>query len=128
MDIQYVHNRKYVNDLAKRFKDCTVGGIASRGGETVAMQALEPWFIETLVPGDFFTKQVGFARCSDEENYNKKTGRELAKSRMKNMVFTVVSNNQYSSTRILVLQDEKGRLYGIQKNSGAQRAWLVTCE
>jgi hypothetical protein len=125
MDIQFVHNRR-LEEVENTYEWQL--RIASRGGETVAMQALEPWFIESLTPGDFFTKQVGFAVCSDEDNYCKKTGRELAKSRMKNMVFTVIGNQQFTVDRLVVLQDEKDRLYVIKKNAGAQKTWLVSCE
>jgi len=120
--IQYVHNRKTIWD---RQDDL---GISSTGGETIAMQGLEPWFVESLTPGDFFTKQVGFARCSDEENYCKKTGRELAKSRMKNMVFTVLTNHKFSVERTLILKDEKDRLYVIKTKANGKKAWLVECE
>jgi len=116
MNIQYCHVRKYIPDLnAYNSKyECV---LSATGGETVAMQELEPWFVESLKPGDFFTKLVGKARCSDKENYNKKVGRELAKSRMSPTILTVLSNSDYGNTRVLILVDSKKNMYELHKKA-----------
>lgn len=78
-----------------------------RGGQTIAIESLKQWVVKTLVVGDFFTRQIGKARCSDEDNYNKKTGRELAKSRMRAVILTVVEIDGEN----LVLEDEQKNRY-----------------
>ena len=116
MNIQYCHVRKYIPEF--NISNFTYESkLSATGGITIAMQELEPWFVETLQDGDFFTKSVGKARCSDKENYNKKTGRELAVSRMKPMVFTVLSNRDFGGVRILILKDEKQNMYELHKKA-----------
>ena len=111
MNIQYVHNREYQEDHLDRYNLV----LNSRGGETIAFEVPEPWVIEALTIGDFLTKLVGKAKCSDEDNYNKKIGRELASSRMKATVLTVVRLENYGELRSAVLQDSKGHKYYIEK-------------
>jgi hypothetical protein len=102
--------------------------LSARGGVTVAMQEIQPWLIETLKPGDFFTKSVGVARCSDKENYNKKTGREIAQSRMKLTVLTVVSIKDYSNVKTLILKDSNGNLFDLQKKHNCERVHFIGYE
>lgn len=111
MNIQYVHNREYQEDHLDRYNLV----LNSRGGETIAFEVPEPWVIEALTIGDFLTKLVGKAKCSDEDNYSKKIGRELASSRMKATVLTVVRLENYGELRSAVLQDSKGHKYYIEK-------------
>ena len=113
MNIQYYHNRKY-NDSKFLFDDY-YSQISSRGGETIAFEVPEPWVLEALTIGDFFTKFIGKAKCSDEDNYNKKTGRVLSTSRLKATVLTVVRLENYGELRTAVLQDAKGKKYFIEK-------------
>jgi hypothetical protein len=111
MNIQYVHNREYQEDHLDRYNLV----LNSRGGETIAFEVPEPWVIEALTIGDFLTKLVGKAKCSDEDNYSKKIGRELASSRMKATVLTVVRLENYGELRSAVLQDSKGHKYYLEK-------------
>jgi len=82
--ILYCHKRKL--GINKFWKDC----IEALGGTTVAIEQLKPWLLETLKVGEFLEKKVGISKCSDEDRYDKKIGRELAKSRMKLTRLTVV--------------------------------------
>jgi hypothetical protein len=120
MNIQYCHVRKFI---ACPF-DYEVE-LSAKGGQTVAMQELELWFVESLKAGDFFTKLAGQAKCSDKENYNKKTGRELAKSRMKATVFTVQENNDYGGLRELILKDDKNNSYVLQKRPDHNKVHFI---
>lgn len=127
MNIQYCHVRKYIpgfNLLTFTYEST----LSARGGQTIAMEELEPWFIERLQQGDFFTKKVGKARCSDKENFNKKIGRELAVARMKPMIFTVMSNKDFGHTRLLILGDEKGHLYELQKRDNQVKVHFLGYE
>jgi hypothetical protein len=81
--ILYCHKRNI--GLNKSLEIC----IEALGGITVAVEEIKPWLIDTLRVGDFLEKKVGIAVCSIEDRYNKKVGRELAKSRMKNTRLTV---------------------------------------
>jgi len=125
--IQFCHARKYIPTF--NLSNFTYESVLSaRGGTTVAMQEIQSWLIETLKPGDFFTKSVGVARCSDKENYNKKTGRDIAESRMKPVVLTVVSNKDYSGVRILILKDSNGNLFDLQKKNNCKRVHFIGYE
>lgn len=102
MKIQFCHSRKEILSVPY-FQSSTL----PRGGETIAMEFLESWFVKELKVGNFFTKLVGKARCSDEDNYNKKIGRELAVSRMKKTVLTVTG----IESEVIVLQDTDKNIY-----------------
>lgn len=99
--IQFVHNRKYENGLIK----------SAKGGTTIAMEPIQAWFFDTLQIGDFFEKKVGIARCSLEDNYCKKTGRDLAVSRLKPTRLTVI--RQLGNG--IVVEDKNGALYYLRK-------------
>ena len=89
-------------------------GIKAKGGETVVMQELKSWFINSLNEGEFFTKLVGRAKCSDQDNYNKKIGRELSSSRMKMIKLTVIKILIFSNIKEVELIDEENNKYIIQ--------------
>jgi hypothetical protein len=110
--IQYNHKRKNTNEFSP---------VDPKGGETIALEVPATWFLETLQPGDFFEKKVGKARCSDDDNYNKKTGRELATSRMKTVRLTCGHNKLYGEDRIVILIDPTGHQY-VLKTSGKHYA------
>jgi hypothetical protein len=102
--------------------------ICPSGGQTIAMEEIAPWLLDTLKSLDFLTRRIGVARCSHEDNYNKKTGRELAESRMKPIVLTVLSNEDYGSNRILVLKDDKGKVYTLEKRFNANSVHFISYE
>lgn len=93
MNIQYHHSRveKQQPHYSPMTGEMLIPRTEPRGGTTIAIESLKPWFHKTLVLGEKITKQIGKARCSEQDNYNKKTGRELAKSRMTKVVLTVVN-------------------------------------
>lgn len=64
-------------------------GIAAKGGYTVAVQELEPWFFASLKPGDFFTKKLGVANCHPDDVFCKATGRQVAEKLATSKKFTV---------------------------------------
>jgi hypothetical protein len=123
MFIQYCHIRKF-NEVVVKHPDLIgileLDELSAKGGKTIAMESIPLWFAKDLKTGDFFTKSVGKARCSDEENYNKKTGRELSQSRMKPMVFTVMVNEGVPDNGHLVLRDKAGCIYIFEKKPGSQ--------
>lgn len=73
--IQYVHERHFDSK-----------GLKAKGGRTVVSEKITKTEFEAVVPSlntPGFILKVGFAECSKKDNYCKKTGRDLAKSRMK---------------------------------------------
>jgi hypothetical protein len=131
MNIQFNHSRKspsfmIVTSVDILAKEITISSsVNPRGGETIAVEVPPPWFIETLQPQDFFMKSVGKARCSDEDNYNKKVGRELAQSRMKPTRLIVLSNQDFGGVRILVLEDKDKNKYVFEKRVGNKQVHFI---
>lgn len=123
---QFHHVRKYT--LTSFYTIMEIEEVNPRGGKTIAMEDIEPWLLNQLTVGDFFTRRVGVARCSDEENYNKKTGRELAESRMKPVVLTVLAKNDFGSIVVAALKDEKGNVYGLELKKGAKSVHFISYE
>lgn len=119
MNVQFCHKRIFENGYKYNDYSSTYGLIESpKGGETIALEVIEPWFFDTLTVNDFFEKRVGTARCSDEDNYCKKTGRELALSRMKPrrlLVKSMVGNEQ---EKIIVLVDKDENQFVLKKVNG----------
>lgn len=68
---------------------------SATGGTTFAVEKIK---IKNFLIGEKITLKVGFAKCSEKDNYNKKLGRELALNRMKEVKFEV--------TRIVYTKDE----------------------
>lgn len=89
-------------------------GVSAKGGQTIVMEELKSWFVNALSEGEFFTKKVGKARCSDKENYNKKIGRELALSRAKVITLTVQKVLVLSQSKEIQLTDNEGNKYYVQ--------------
>lgn len=109
MTIQYNHRRKFT-EAPPYFQS----KVSPQGGETIALEVPAAWFLNYIQPGDFFEKKVGTARCSDDDNYNKKTGRELATSRMKTKKMTCISVTPSVGYGIVVLKDEQGNTYTLR--------------
>lgn len=126
MTIQFHHKRNYepviTDDMLLKIE------VHPRGGQTIAMESLQTWFVESLKVGDTFDKRVGKARCSMDDNFNKKTGRELAESRMKLNKFTVVSSNVFGKTTIIRLEDSNKNSYTLCSKAGSKIAHLVEYE
>lgn len=124
MNIQFCHKRKTI--LKPKIPGCMpVEFLSARVGMTVAMEEVQAWFFETLEPGTFFEKRVGFARCSDEDNYCKKTGREFALSRLKATRLTVLTvHGKGTKEHVVVLKDKDGGLYHLTKYGDTQRVYF----
>lgn len=127
MNIQYCHVRNmevYLPEGGYTFD----GRVTPRGGETIALEVPEPWMLEVLVVGDFFTKQVGKARCSTDDNYNKKAGRDLATARMKPTVLTVISVSNHGELKTVVVEDPSGNKYLLDKQPNFTKVHFTTYE
>lgn len=124
MNIQFCHVRKFIAKFdLETFSYLSV--LDARGGETIAMEEVPAWLLDKVETGDFFTKKVGKARCSDKENYNKKVGRQLSQSRMKITTLTVLSNQDFRGVRVLILIDDENNLYQLEKEIGHQKVRFV---
>lgn len=119
MKILYCHNREH--KLVEEFPSYEVLTVNPRGGTTVAMEVIPSWLLDTLAQGDTIIRKVGIARCSKDDNYNKKTGRELALSRMKTKTLTVIN----LATETILVEDEDDNIFEIKKSKDKDCAILV---
>lgn len=126
MKVVYCHNRVYkywiVSDQRPTPK---TGELSSRGGSTVAMEAIQSWVLDTLEQGSSIVRKVGIARCSDEDNYEKKKGREIAFSRLKQKTLTVVNIVKIGPYVTVFFEDEDDNLYEVKKSKDPNCAILV---
>jgi hypothetical protein len=135
MNVQFFHKRKYTGG-STYCVFCSPSSefiyvMQATGGTTVAMEEIPNWLLSQLNIGDTFEKKIGFAYCSDEDNYNKKTGASLAKERMKLKKLTVkikFDSQIHSGQLCIVLVDEKKNEYTIVSNEKSQKAWFVNYE
>lgn len=119
MTIQFNHKRKF--HTVDNFPD--IGGmeyhvVNPRGGTTIALEVIEPWFFDSLAVNDFFDKKVGSARCSKDDNYCKKVGRQLSTQRMKTTRLVVQSLVSNETEKIIILVDSNNNLYILKKING----------
>ncbi len=117
MNIQFYHKRsvaKYVFQLGD-IKNITTH-LDSRGGTTFALQTpTVEQFKEFKIVDisedcweyrlETIELDIGSAKCSKEDNYNKKIGRTIAKGRMKTRVFWI---RKHSETEV-ILVDNQGK-------------------
>lgn len=114
MNIQYYHKRS-LDYFAYAFD--IFGGVKThlraRGGTTIALEvptmeqfnAFKITPLDHWGPYDSVELEVGLARCSTEDNYNKKVGRLKSKGRMKPVGFWVRKNSEGE----LILSDFQGK-------------------
>lgn len=123
MTIQFQHKRNYepviTDDMLLKIE------VHPRGGETIAMESIQTWFLESLKVGDTFEKRVGKAKCSLDDNYSKKAGRELSQSRMKLTKFTVISHNVFGGNLIVRLEDSNKKTYTLCSKVGSKIAHFI---
>lgn len=119
MSIIYLHSR---NVGQNKFGQYCIDAL---GGKTVAMESIKPWLVADLKVGDFFDVRVGIAKCSDEDRYNKKIGRDMAKSRMKPSKLTVKSTHHIEDRSNFTLVDDKGNSFMFVKYASASEVFLV---
>ena len=100
MSTLFTHNRNGIvgNDFSL--------SLDPRGGLTVAIEAPHTEVIKQIQVGESFDQKVGIAKCSTEDNYNKKIGRELAVSRMKSTNLKCVEvQDEPNGDRLVALSD-----------------------
>lgn len=97
MKVQFHHKRNY--DYVKYSINDDYTGVVkvvkAQGGTTLALQIptveeFEAFAIKPLDHWGFYDSielEFGMSKCSSEDNYNKKIGREITKGRMKPIVF-----------------------------------------
>lgn len=110
MKIVYSHNRLYKQHYDS-FNDYFYDEILPKGGITIAIEAIPSYLLDTLKYGDTIVKKVGVARCSTEDNFCKKTGRELAESRLKSTTLTVRTVLKDEGFCYVVFEDENGNVF-----------------
>lgn len=132
MKIIYCHNREFVGGSGRTFQlgdklysEFGVVEINPRGGSTVAMESIPSWLLGTLSQGLSIVRKVGIARCSTDDNYNKKTGRELAAARLKTTTLTVVNIVKIENRVTVFFEDEAGNLFEVRKSADSKCARLV---
>jgi hypothetical protein len=115
LSIQFYHYRlpKFIPDThGFSYFQC---GVTAKGGQTVAMQPLRSWLVNAIQEGEFFTRLIGRALCSDKDNYNRKTGREIALTRMKQVRLTankaLITHGPKGVERTVHLKDDEGNIY-----------------
>lgn len=91
--------------------------IAPKGGTTAAIESIQSWVINTLEPGMTIQRKVGLAKCSDEDNYNKKIGRDLAQSRMKLTTLTVIKRIEIGDFTSVIFEDDNKNLFEFKATS-----------
>lgn len=80
-EVKYVHLRKYSwDDSGTLYARSTGYSRASKGGATLAYKITDKGVL------------VGIAKCSDDDAYVKKMGRDLAASRLGQFVFPATFN------------------------------------
>jgi len=99
MSIQFSHYRNSIS----RYN--------GKGGTTFAVE-INQTDAKNYNIGDCVNISMGIAKCSDKDCFNKKIGRELSSSRLKNIEFNVISirksldmKNSKISTRIILKAD-----------------------
>ena len=124
--IVYCHNRNE-EFLYDEGLDISLGvAVNPKGGSTVAMEPIQSWLLDTVAQGDSIQRKIGIARCSEDDNYCKKTGRELAKSRMKTKTLVVVNviKNTDQPT-VVFFEDEDDNLFELKVSKDPYCAILV---
>lgn len=122
MKIVYCHNREV--EEVQRMDGISLQ-VSPRGGSTVAMEAIPSWLLDTIEMGSTIERKLGIARCSDEDNYCKKTGRELAQSRLKSNLLKVVNIVRIGTFTTVFFEDKNKNLFEVKKSADPYCAILV---
>lgn len=87
MDLQFSYSRSFKSKHS------------GKGGTIYAVQIIGnlEWDNDQneIKVGRYIGFNIGIARCSDKDNFNKKIGKDLARSRLKLTTFKVVSISKY---------------------------------
>lgn len=122
MKLVYCHNRTF-NKVQRM--DGTSLDLSPRGGSTVAMESIPSWLLDTIEMGSTIVRKVGIAKCSEDDNYCKKTGRELAQSRLKQTTLKVVNIVKIGTFVTVFFEDDNNNLFEVKKSSDPYCARLV---
>lgn len=114
------HVRSYTWNKSGLYMDSS-----SFGGATIAVEELKDWILPTLNPGDFFEKKIGIAVCSEKDRFDKKTGRELAKSRAKLQKLTVQKVIKELDKTIVTMLDSSENTYTFVKYNNAKSVFFI---
>lgn len=98
---------------------------SSFGGVTIAVEELKHWILRQLNPGDFFDKKIGIAVCSEKDRFNKKIGRELAKSRAKLQKLTVQKVIKELDKTTVTMLDSSENTYTFVKYNNAKSVFFI---
>jgi len=122
MNVIFFHKRIYCYN---KFMDLETFAL---GGETIAMEEIQPWFLDTISVGDFFEKKVGKAKCSNEDRYDKDVGRGLSKQRMKLKKLTVKDILRLNNKLIVELVDDENCSYKLVRHQGCNSVFFINYE
>lgn len=98
---------------------------SSFGGATIAVEELKDWILPTLNPSDFFEKKIGIAICSKKDRFNKRIGRELAKSRAKLQKLTVQKVIKELDKTTVTMLDSSENTYTFVKYNNAKSVFFI---
>lgn len=127
MKTVYSHNRKFESEKCWDCYNDTPGAVTMnpKGGTTVAMEVIQSWLLDTIQQGDTIVRKVGIAKCSDDDNFCRKTGREIAQSRLKQTTLTAINIVKVRETVIVFFEDQSGNMFEVKKSADPQCARLV---
>ena len=127
MKIIYCHNRNIDPAVGVMRSDDAqyFGTINPRGGSTVAMESIPSWLLDTIEQGSSIVRKVGIARCSEDDNYDRKKGREIAESRLKQVTLTVVNIVKIGPAVTVFFEDENDNLFEVKKSGDPYCARLI---
>lgn len=116
MKLQFNHHRNVIKKCENPLCENNLHlNYEPKGGITVCVESLSSWFVNSLEETDFFEKKVGKAYCSNKDLYNRKAGRELSLTRLKNTRLTVNKIIKYPmssmTVRYVELIDSSGSRY-----------------
>jgi hypothetical protein len=96
MNVQFHHkrNKKLTSFEFDTFKGVSVE-LLSKGGTTIALQVPTIEEFNDFKPtGSKLDLNMGLAKCSDLDNYNKKIGRSIALGRIYPVLCDIIKNNE----------------------------------
>ena len=88
--------------------------ILAKGGTTVAIKDSPD--ITNVASGDKITLNIGIATCHEDDNYNKRIGRDISNARIVPMEFTVTEDFSHEGEKYVRLISDKTLLFAKTKN------------
>ena len=128
MNIQYLHNREFIEELVPtdESEDFYVKeySLSHFGGNTVAMQELDVNNFNLLEEGVKLTLMTGLSKCHPDDRYNKKEGRDRAHENMKPILLEVIDITINETGKYMTLRNNK-TLYFLRKLKKCNRVHLI---